>query len=118
MHAESIAFFGGDALEGAVCHEAFEKLAAHDHFVAAAHWQYEILNDFVIQRFPPIVAWALSFLYTQSMGDVRQDRGGQLSHDLRYVSATVSHTFASFGELLDLQKRLSELSGYGCTVPL
>jgi ABC-type uncharacterized transport system fused permease/ATPase subunit len=111
IHAESIAFFGGDDLEGAVCHEAFKRLATHDHAVASASWRYEILNDFVIQRFPPIVTWALSFLYTQRQVDIGLDRGGQLSHDLRYVSATVSHTFSSFGELLELQKRLAELSG-------
>ena len=49
--------------------------------------------------------------YTMRVGDVSLDRGGQLGHDLRYVSATVSHTFTSFGELLQLQKRLLELSG-------
>lgn len=112
IHAESIAFFGGDELEGNVCHEAFKKLSLHDDTVARASWRYEILNDFVIQRFPPIVTWALSFLYTKNQGDrIALDRGGQLSHDLRYVSATVSHTFSSFGELLELQKRLAELSG-------
>lgn len=110
-HAESIAFFGGDALEGAVCSQAFRTLLEHDTAVARASWKYEILNDFVIQRFPAIVTWGLSFVYTMRVGDVSLDRGGQLGHDLRYVSATVSHTFTSFGELLQLQKRLLELSG-------
>lgn len=62
-HAESIAFFGGDALEGAVCSQAFHTLLEHDTAVARASWKYEILNDFVIQRFPAIVTWGLSFVY-------------------------------------------------------
>eukprot|EP00041_Stephanoeca_diplocostata_P038057 m.1473600 g.1473600 ORF g.1473600 m.1473600 type:complete len:308 (-) comp25152_c1_seq19:3591-4514(-) len=89
-------------------------MVQHDKTVAHATWHYEILNDFIIQQFPAIVSWLLSFLYTlrQRNADVYADKGGQLSHDLRYVSAVVSHTFISFGELLQLQKRVLELSGY------
>eukprot|EP00041_Stephanoeca_diplocostata_P038068 m.1473233 g.1473233 ORF g.1473233 m.1473233 type:complete len:1281 (-) comp25152_c1_seq8:3346-7188(-) len=113
-HAESVAFFGGDAVEGEICHAQFNQMVQHDKTVAHATWHYEILNDFIIQQFPAIVSWLLSFLYTlrQRNADVYADKGGQLSHDLRYVSAVVSHTFISFGELLQLQKRVLELSGY------
>jgi len=37
-------------------------------------------------------------------------------HDLRYVAATVSHTFVAFGELLQLHKRFLELLGYSSRV--
>ena len=43
---------------------------------------------------------------------MHQDHGSKLGHDLRFVATAVSHTFIAFGDLLDLYKRIYELSGY------
>lgn len=76
-------------------------MVQHDKTVAQATWHYEILNDFIIQQFPAIVSWLLSFLYTlrQRNADVYADKGGQLSHDLRYVSAVVRVALPTVGAL-------------------
>ena len=40
----------------------------------------------------------------------------QISFDMRYLATTVSHVFLAFGELLDLYKRVVEISGYASRV--
>ena len=40
----------------------------------------------------------------------------QISFDMRYLATTVSHVFVAFGELLDLYKRVVEISGYASRV--
>ena len=36
----------------------------------------------------------------------------KLGHDLRYVSSAVSHMFTAFGDVLDLNRRMTELGGF------
>ena len=114
-HGESVAFFGGDQIEGEVCQKYFTTMVDHEKKLARASLEHNTINDFVIQRTPPIVTWGLSYLYTVRMSktqDLYKDQGAGLSHDLRYVATTVSHTFTAFGELLELYKRMLELYGY------
>ena len=115
-HGESVAFFGGDQIEGEVCQKYFATMVNHEKRLARASLEHNTINDFVIQRTPPIVTWGLSYLYTVRMQnkaeDLYQDEGAGLSHDLRYVATVVSHTFTAFGELLELYKRMLELYGY------
>ena len=80
-----------------------------------------IWDEFIIQQLPRIVTWGLSLLYTLRLSkkmnsDLYADAGATLGHDLRYVAATVSHTFLAFGELLELYKRFLELLGYSSRV--
>jgi hypothetical protein len=73
------------------------------------------VDDFVTKQLPHIVTWGLSLAYTNRMSqhtDVYADDGGRLGHDLRFVASAISHTFLAFGELMDLYKRVLELSGY------
>eukprot|EP00040_Diaphanoeca_grandis_P001018 m.17269 g.17269 ORF g.17269 m.17269 type:complete len:1248 (-) comp11415_c0_seq1:76-3819(-) len=118
-HGESVAFFGGDEVEGKICNQHYKSLVVQRKKQLNLEWQHGIFNDFIIKQLPPIVTWALSFIYTMQLAktlDIYSDNGGQLTHDLRYVSTVVSHTFLAFGDLLDLYKRVVELSGYASRV--
>ena len=87
-YGESVAFFGGDTLEGELCHKSFKAVLKHERKVAKATWRHKVVDDFIIKQFPAIVTWGLSFAYTVQLGqstDLMADSGASLSHDLRYV---------------------------------
>eukprot|EP00039_Didymoeca_costata_P001964 m.56591 g.56591 ORF g.56591 m.56591 type:complete len:1243 (+) comp11047_c0_seq2:42-3770(+) len=117
IHAESVAFFGGDQVEGETCRKNFNSMMESEYNLARSVFQHSVTDDFIIQQLPAIVTWGLSFLYAVRMRTITEENtGAKLGHDLRYLAATISHTFLAFGELLDLYKRALEISGYASRV--
>lgn len=114
-HGESVAFFGGDAREGAIAHNHFDAVIQHSHRKAFAQWRHGILDNFVTKQLPPIVTWGLSFLFTMRVDADRSGKydqvGAQLGHELRVVASAVSHVFLACADLLQLYKTSLELSG-------
>ena len=81
-HAESVAFFGGDDVEGDICAKQYGELVAHQKKYLSAQWTHSIFDDFIIKQLPPIVTWVLTFAYVIRLAkvkDIYSDNGGQVS---------------------------------------
>ena len=48
--------------------------------------------------------------------DTYGDHGSALGHDLRFVASAISHIFSAFGEVLQLNKRYADISGFTARV--
>eukprot|EP00049_Salpingoeca_infusionum_P008792 m.144576 g.144576 ORF g.144576 m.144576 type:complete len:1291 (-) comp14133_c0_seq3:1306-5178(-) len=117
VHAESVAFFGGNEKEGSIAMSAFQDTVSHYRSILRKQWLYDVADDFVVKQLPPIATWVLSLLYANQISpdaSYQQDvnAGGQLGHDLRFVASAVSHIFTASGELVQTYKRMQEISGY------
>ena len=113
-HAESVAFFGGGPREAATVRGALAALLGHARAVSTAKWAHAVADDFFARQLPHNVTWALTVLYAldHAPADEADAAGqGRLVNDMRYLAGVVTACFASFGELLALQKRLAELGG-------
>ncbi|THG14498.1 hypothetical protein TEA_014205 [Camellia sinensis var. sinensis] len=92
-HAESVAFFGGGAREKAMVESRLRDLLDHSKLHNKKKWLFGVLDDFISRHLPQSVA------------------SSELADGLRYVTSIVSSSFASFGEMLQLNKTYVELSG-------
>ncbi|KAI4317255.1 hypothetical protein L6164_025142 [Bauhinia variegata] len=112
-HAESVAFFGGGAREKAMVESRFRELLHHSKYLLKKKWFFGIINDFTTKQLPLNVTWGLSLLYAvEHKGDrASVTTQGELAHALRFLASVVSQSFSAFGEILDLNRKFSELSG-------
>lgn len=112
-HAESVAFFGGGAREKAMVESRFSDLLIHSQYLLKKKCLFGILDDFITKQLPHNVTWLLSLLYAM---EHKGDRAvistlGELAHALRFLASVVSQSFLAFGDILELNRKLVELSG-------
>lgn len=112
-HAESVAFFGGGAREKAMIESRFQELLNHSGSLLKKKWLFGILDDFTTKQLPHNVTWGLSLLYAmEHKGDrALVSTQGELAHALRFLASVVSQSFLAFGDILELHKKIIELSG-------
>lgn len=112
-HAESVAFFGGGAREKAMVESRFRDLLTHSKYLLKKKWMFGILDDFITKQLPHNVTWLLSLLYAmEHKGDrAAISTQGELAHALRFLASVVSQSFLAFGDILELNRKLVELSG-------
>ncbi|KAI8032142.1 ABC transporter D family member 1 [Camellia lanceoleosa] len=112
-HAESVAFFGGGAREKAMVESRLRDLLDHSNLHNKKKWLFGVLDDFISRHLPQSVASSFSLLFAMEyVGDQSlTSTQGELADGLRYVTSIVSSSFASFGEMLQLNKTYVELSG-------
>ena len=75
-HAESVAFFGGGAKEGAIVAATFDSLMRHLRHVATARWAHTVADEFFTKQLPNNVTWLLTLMYSldQTGADLRTSR--------------------------------------------
>ncbi|KAI9114005.1 hypothetical protein K1719_015256 [Acacia pycnantha] len=112
-HPESVAFFGGGAREKAMVESRFKELLSHSKLLLKKKWLFGILDDFIRKQLPHNVTWGLSLLYAlEHKGDrASVSVQGELAHALRFLASVVSQSFLAFGDILELHRKLIELSG-------
>ncbi|KAI9072102.1 hypothetical protein K1719_045924 [Acacia pycnantha] len=112
-HPESVAFFGGGAREKAMVESRFKELLSHSKLLLKKKWLFGILDDFITKQLPHNVTWGLSLLYAlEHKGDrASVSVQGELAHALRFLASVVSQSFLAFGDILELHRKLIELSG-------
>lgn len=112
-HAESVAFFGGGAKEGALVGTTFENLAEHLKSLIGLQWRYGTADEFFAKQLPHSITWVLTLLYSlQQQGNFASTTfQGDLVYNIRYLASVVTQCFSSFGELIALPKRFAEISG-------
>lgn len=117
----------------------FRELLTHSKYLLKKKWLFGILDDFITKQLPHNVTWLLSLLYAmEHKGDraaiSTQGRildcsqllslfpssphwhtqyylTGELAHALRFLASVVSQSFLAFGDILELNRKLVELSG-------
>jgi len=113
-HTESVAFFGGDAVEHSIAERRLGDLEKH---IANAHLQslrFNFFSNFSIKQTPDLIAFSLRMLYATQFADddsVVKDGGGDISSRGEYIQQTVMRSFHSFGEAFDLQETLGQFVG-------
>lgn len=112
-HAESVAFFGGGSWEKAMVDSRFRELINHSKILLWKKWLYGMLDDFITKQLPHNVTWGLSLLYAmEHKGDhASASTQGELALALRFLASVVSQSFLAFGDILELHKKILELSG-------
>ncbi|PUZ64700.1 hypothetical protein GQ55_3G164000 [Panicum hallii var. hallii] len=91
----------------------FMKLLDHSKILLRKQWLYGIVDDFVTKQLPHNMTWGLSLLYAlEHKGDrALTSTQGELAHALAVLVSTVSQSFIAFSDILELHKKLLELSG-------
>ena len=95
-HAESVAFFGGDDVEGNICAKQYGELVEHQQKYLSAQWTHSIFDDFIIKQLPPIVTWVLTFAYVIRLAkvkDIYSDNGGQVGRSRHTALQNIDSTF-------------------------
>jgi len=110
-HGESIAFYGGDALEKAQADKSFSSIIEQKTLMNSLKRNFEFFNQFFVIDFPQSICWILS-AYPVFSGHMDEQSTGVLARDLRYLAAVISHVFTAIGELVRVHTRLSEISGH------
>ena len=65
-HAESVAFFGGGAKEGASVAATFDALMGHLRAVSNVRWAHAVADEFFTKQLPNNVTWLLTLMYSMS----------------------------------------------------
>ncbi|PNX92153.1 ABC transporter D family member 1-like protein [Trifolium pratense] len=91
----------------------FSDLLTHSQYLLKKKWLFGILDDFITKQLPHNVTWLLSLLYAmEHKGDrAAISTQGELAHALRFLASVVSQSFLAFGDILELNRKLVELSG-------
>ncbi|KAJ1377343.1 P-loop containing nucleoside triphosphate hydrolase, partial [Sesbania bispinosa] len=111
-HAESVAFFGGGAREKAMVESRFRELLTHSKYLLKKKWLFGILDDFITKQLPHNVTWLLSLLYAIEHKGDRASISTQAGTCIeRFLASVVSQSFLAFGDILELHRKLVELSG-------
>ena len=63
-HAESVAFFGGGAKEGASVAATFDTLMLHLRKMTDARWTHAVADEFFTKQLPNNVTWLLTLMYS------------------------------------------------------
>ena len=63
-HAESVAFFGGGAKEGASVAASFDTLMAHLRRMSDTRWAHAVADEFFTKQLPNNVTWLLTLMYS------------------------------------------------------
>ena len=63
-HAESVAFFGGGAREGASVAATFDALMLHLRKMSDVRWAHAVADEFFTKQLPNNVTWLLTLMYS------------------------------------------------------
>ncbi|GMH08156.1 hypothetical protein Nepgr_009996 [Nepenthes gracilis] len=114
-HAESIAFYGGEAREEFHIQMKFKNLVRHMDIVLHDHWWFGMIQDFLVKYLGATVAVIL-IIEPFFSGNLRPDAStlgrAEMLSNLRYHTSVVISLFHSLGTLATSSRRLNRLSGY------
>ena len=112
--AESVAFFGGGHREKFNIHKRFVALRRHVMGTLERRFNHDFYEDFLTNQLPHNVTWIISMLFSaQYPIDITKNVDDQAAmvKDMRYLATVITQTFNSFGDILGLHKRYTELAG-------
>ncbi|KAK2990477.1 hypothetical protein RJ640_008936 [Escallonia rubra] len=114
-HAESIAFYGGEAREESHIQKKFRTLVQHMRVVLHDHWWFGMIQDFLLKYLGATVAVIL-IIEPFFSGNLRPDTStigrAEMLSNLRYHTSVIISLFQSLGTLSISSRRLNRLSGY------
>ncbi|KAK3043010.1 hypothetical protein RJ639_000987 [Escallonia herrerae] len=114
-HAESIAFYGGEAREESHIQQKFRTLVQHMRVVLHDHWWFGMIQDFLLKYLGATVAVIL-IIEPFFSGNLRPDTStigrAEMLSNLRYHTSVIISLFQSLGTLSISSRRLNRLSGY------
>ncbi|GAB2267048.1 ATP-binding cassette sub- D member 1 [Dionaea muscipula] len=114
-HAESIAFYGGEAREEFYIQQKFKNLVRHMGIVLHDHWWFGMIQDFLLKYLGATVAVIL-IIEPFFSGSLRPDSStlgrAEMLSNLRYHTSVIISLFQSLGTLSISSRRLNRLSGY------
>ena len=112
-HTESVAFFGGDAVEKDVVNERFQHLGDHIASSQAQNLRFNLFNNFMIKQTPDLMSFLLRMYYAMTFvsNESVAASGGSISSTGEYIQQTVIRTFKSYGDMFDLQETLGNFMG-------
>ncbi|GAB4843881.1 ATP-binding cassette sub- D member 1 [Ancistrocladus abbreviatus] len=114
-HAESIAFYGGEAREEFHIQQKFKNLVNHMGIVLHDHWWFGMIQDFLLKYLGATVAVIL-IIEPFFSGHLRPDAStlgrAEMLSNLRYHTSVIISLFQSLGTLSISSRRLNRLSGY------
>ncbi|GAB4851631.1 ATP-binding cassette sub- D member 1 [Ancistrocladus abbreviatus] len=114
-HAESIAFYGGEAREEFHIQQKFTNLVKHMGIVLHDHWWFGMIQDFLLKYLGATVAVIL-IIEPFFSGHLRPDAStlghAEMLSNLRYHTSVIISLFQSLGTLSISSRRLNRLSGY------
>jgi ABC-type uncharacterized transport system fused permease/ATPase subunit len=112
--AESVAFFGGGQREKQNIHNRFTALKKHVLGSLNKRFNHDFYESFLTNQLPNNVTWIISMVfslqYPRSKLNMVNGQAGMVK-DMRYLATVVAQTFTSFGDILGLHKRFTELAG-------
>ena len=112
--AESVAFFGGGYREKQNIHKRFLSLKKHVMGSLSMRFNHDFYENFLTNQLPHNVTWIISMLFSiQYPIDIGTDVNNQAAmvKEMRYLATVITQTFTSFGDILGLHKRYTELAG-------
>ena len=112
--AESVAFFGGGPREKLNIHKRFVSLRNHVLRVLSLRFNHDFYEHFLTNQLPHNVTWIISMLFSlQYPLDISRnvDNQAAMVKEMRYLATVITQTFNSFGDILGLHKRCTELAG-------
>jgi len=112
--AESVAFFGGGHREKQCIHKRFVGLRKHIGSVLSLRFNRDFYENFLTSQLPHNVTWIISMIFSLQypiniVTDVKNQAA--MVKDMRYLATVITQTFVSFGDILGLHKRFTELAG-------
>ncbi|GAB2210132.1 hypothetical protein Droror1_Dr00015390 [Drosera rotundifolia] len=114
-HAESIAFYGGEAREEYHIQQKFKNLIRHMSVVLHDHWWFGMIQDFLLKYLGATVAVILIIepFFTGTLKPDSSTLGrAEMLSNLRYHTSVIISLFQSLGTLSTSSRRLNRLSGY------
>ncbi|UPQ98050.1 type I ABC transporter [Chloropicon primus] len=112
--AESVAFFGGGQREKYNIHQRFAALKNHVLGTLSKRFNHDIYENFLTNHMPHNITWIVSMIFSlQYPIDIRKDviEQAAMVKDMRYLATVIAQTFSSFGDILGLHQRYTELAG-------
>jgi ABC-type uncharacterized transport system fused permease/ATPase subunit len=112
-HAESVAFFGGDAAEQTLVEARFGSLLRAAWQRLNTNWRFGLFNQAIVRESPMLIQYILRNEYGRKASDisVTKDSGKKLNEDQLFLFNATSHVFEQLGELLSFGEKFARLSG-------
>ena len=113
-HAESIAFFGGDARELELANKQFGSVMEVALKRLQLNWSFGMVNQAVIRETPMLAQWLLRNEHGKHFGDdakIQADGGAALNSNMLFIYESVIYAFKSTANLLAFMERYANVSG-------
>ncbi|KHG01277.1 ABC transporter D family member 1 [Gossypium arboreum] len=115
VHAESIAFYGGESREESYIQQKFKTLVRHLRVVLHDHWWFGMIQDFLLKYLAATFVVVL-IIEPFFAGHLRPDSSilgrAEMFSNLRYHIGVVIPLFLALGTLSISSRRVNRLSGY------